>query len=48
MGSPLSPVIADLFMEDFEKKSIEQATHKPMCCIRYVMILSSGPMAKKY
>jgi hypothetical protein len=27
MGSPLSPVIANFFMEDFEKKAIEQATH---------------------
>ena len=31
MGSPLSPVIANFFMEDFEKKVIEQATHKPAC-----------------
>jgi hypothetical protein len=30
MGSPLSPVIAK-FMEDFEKKVLEQATHKPLC-----------------
>jgi hypothetical protein len=31
MGSPLSPVIANFFMEDFEKNAIEQATHKPVC-----------------
>jgi len=31
MGSPLSPVIANFFMEDFEKKATEQATHKPAC-----------------
>jgi hypothetical protein len=31
MGSPLSPVIANFFMEDFEKKAIELATHKPIC-----------------
>jgi len=36
MGSPLSPVIANFFMEDFEKKAIEQATHKPVCWFRYV------------
>jgi hypothetical protein len=36
MGSPLSPVIAKFFMEDFEKKAIEQATHKPVCWFRYV------------
>ena len=36
MGSPLSPVIANFFMEDFEKKAIEQATHKPAHWYRYV------------
>ena len=36
MGSPLSPVIADFFMENFEKKAIEQAAHKPVCRFRYV------------
>ena len=35
MGSPLSPVIANFFMEDFEKKPTEQATHKPVCWFRY-------------
>jgi len=36
LDSPLSPVIANFFMEDFEKKTIEQATHKPVCWFRYV------------
>jgi hypothetical protein len=36
MGSPLSPVIANFYMEDFERKAIEQATHKPTCWYRYV------------
>jgi hypothetical protein len=36
MGSPLSPVIANFFMEDFERRAIEQATHKPICWYRYV------------
>ena len=36
MDSPLSPVIANFFMEDFEKKAIELATHKPTCWYRYV------------
>jgi len=36
MGSPLSPVIANFFMEDPEKKATEQATHKPVCWFRYV------------
>ena len=31
MGSPLSPVIDNFFMEDCEKKVLEQATHKPVC-----------------
>jgi retron-type reverse transcriptase len=48
MGSPLSPVIANFFMEDFEKKAIELATHKPASWFRYVDdTSSSGPMAKK-
>ena len=36
MGSPLSPVIVNFFMEYFEKRAIEQAPHKPMCWFRYV------------
>ena len=36
MGSPLSLVIANFFMEDSEKKAIEQATPKPVCWFRYV------------
>jgi len=36
MGSPLSPVIAKFFMEDFENKALEQATHKPTCWYTYV------------
>jgi hypothetical protein len=36
MGSPLSPVIANFFTEDFEKKAIEHATHKFVCWFRYV------------
>jgi len=36
MGSPLSPVIANFYMDDFEMKAIEKATHKPACWYRYV------------
>jgi hypothetical protein len=36
MGSPLFPVIADFFMEDFEAKAIQLATNKPTCWFRYV------------
>jgi hypothetical protein len=31
MGSPLSPVIADFFMEEYEVKAIQLATNKPSC-----------------
>jgi hypothetical protein len=31
MDSPLSPVIMNFFMEDFEKTALEQAAHKPIC-----------------
>ena len=36
MGSPLSLVIANFYMEDFETKTIEKASHKPACWYRYV------------
>ena len=36
MGSPLSPVIANLYMEEFEEKAIQEAEHKPKIWIRYV------------
>jgi hypothetical protein len=36
MGSPLSPVIANFFMEDFEERAINQSTLKPTCWYRYV------------
>jgi len=36
MDSPLSPVIANFYMEDFKMKAIEKATHKPACWYRYV------------
>jgi retron-type reverse transcriptase len=36
VGSPLSPVIANIYIENFEIKAIETATHKPACWYRYV------------
>jgi len=36
MGSPLSPVIANFYMENFEMRAIKKATHKPACWYRYV------------
>jgi Reverse transcriptase (RNA-dependent DNA polymerase). len=46
MGSPLSPATAKFFMEDFEKKVLEQETHKPVCFFWYVDDTSSGPLAQ--
>jgi hypothetical protein len=36
MGSPLSPVIANFYMEVFEEMALNQAPHKPLCWFRYV------------
>lgn len=36
MGSPLSPVIANLFMEDIEVRALESTTLKPKLWLRYV------------
>jgi hypothetical protein len=36
MGSPLSPVIANFYMEDCEKAALESAPLKPRCWFRYV------------
>ncbi|XP_018574492.1 uncharacterized protein LOC108913427 [Anoplophora glabripennis] len=36
MGSPLSPVLANIYIEAFEKKALESTTLKPKCWYRYV------------
>ncbi|XP_018571050.1 protein cortex-like [Anoplophora glabripennis] len=36
MGSPLSSVLANIYMEAFEKKALESTTLKPKCWYRYV------------
>ncbi|XP_021934007.1 uncharacterized protein LOC110836758 isoform X2 [Zootermopsis nevadensis] len=36
MGSPLSPVIANFFMEHFEEMAMDGATFKPLCWFCYV------------
>jgi hypothetical protein len=36
MGSPLSPIVGNLFMENFEKKSLHSFPLKPLRWKRYV------------
>lgn len=36
MGSPLSPVLANIFMEDFETSAINSTINKPSTWLRYV------------
>ena len=36
MGSPISPIVANLYMEDFEIKAISTAEHPPRIWKRYV------------
>jgi hypothetical protein len=36
MGSPLSPVIANFYMEDYEKAALESVPLKPLCSLHHV------------
>lgn len=36
MGSPLSPVVANIFMANFEEQAIDKSTYKPKLWLRYV------------
>ena len=36
MGSPLSPIVVNLFMEKFEKKALESYPLKPKFWIRFI------------
>ena len=49
MGSPLSPVLADLFMEEFKLDTIENADLRPNLWLRMLMTPSwFGPMARQH
>ena len=36
MGSPISPLVANLFMEDFEPRAISSAPNPPRVLLMYV------------
>jgi hypothetical protein len=36
MGSPLSPIMAQIFMDELEKKFLNSALYKPKLWLRYV------------
>ena len=41
MGSPISPVVANLYMENFETRAITTAENPPRIWKRYVVIKTS-------
>ena len=36
MGSPISPIVASLYMEDFETRAIQSSPNPPLLCRRFV------------
>ena len=36
MGSPLSPVIANFYMEGFEEEALDTAVDRPSLWVRYI------------
>ena len=36
MGSPVSPIVANIYMEDFESRALTSAHHPPSLWLRYV------------
>jgi hypothetical protein len=43
MGSPISPVIANFYVEDSEEMALNRTPHKPLCWFPYVDIYQPLP-----
>jgi hypothetical protein len=47
MGSSLSPIVSNMYMEHFERLALYSAQHKPSLCLQYVddkfVVLPYGP-----
>ena len=43
MGSPLSPVVANIYMEVFEKQALEASIQRPAIWVRYVENVFTWP-----
>ena len=48
MGSPLSPVLANIYMEYFEEMALGFTPLKPSMWLRYVDDTFSGPIRKMF
>jgi hypothetical protein len=52
MGSSLSPIVSNIFMEHFEKLALDSAKHKPLLWLRYVddnfVVWPLGPEQLQY
>ena len=39
MGSPISPIVANLYMENFELRALNTSPNPPLMCNRFVVTL---------
>ena len=44
MGSPLSPIVANLYMESLKRRALEKAPQRPKRWIRYVDAVNYEPL----